>query len=509
MKTNNCQIHYFDSLRDKFLAALYSENEPAFDQSFLTLKKALTTNQTLAENSLKSLYQINTLAKKFKKQKLYKYLNKFLKKFTRAEIKNPCIIDYDTWKTNLGIDDKTLKILFSTTINFQLSTGCSNYCRRCNEWALPGIRKHFSFDAIIKISQNLAKQNNKEYALYSASDPLDWKEKNKNIIHLINTLSEKNLIPSYGMLTKVPKGKESIFKKLIEQKTDISASITSCNRDRIKKIENLLSIKIDKQHDTDDLLIPAGRDEDFCTIKSSITDSYGTEITPDGAFIVAPTFTSSLNPTGQKRIPINKDTEFFIEKMPGTKGLKFNYFDKLKVINKNNKKYSLCFLLDSQIENILLDNGDYDLTQPGMISLKEYFETFKPKAVKIRKNMLPAIKKRLAEQYSPKEYTKQLKSHEYACDQNHVNKIKQQSLKSFLVAIKNYLKKNNSKRLIILYLRQKEINKSKNNDFKFNTIAKIKQTLQNPESDTFQLFTQLIFMLLKNPDNSIVKTLLN
>ncbi|MCK5101031.1 MAG: hypothetical protein KAR45_23175, partial [Desulfobacteraceae bacterium] len=64
--------------------------------------------------------------------------------------------------------------------------------------------------------------------------------------------------------------------------------------------------------------------------------------------------------------------------MVGAAGLKFDYFIHLPIIDTKNKKYILKYLLDSQIENLLLDNGDYDVTQPGMISLKEYFETFKP-----------------------------------------------------------------------------------------------------------------------------------
>ena len=498
MENNTHQLHYFDSIRENLLASLYLHDYQQFEQTFLNLLKKIKSNPVLSENAQKSLYQINSIAAKFQKKDACAELNKFLKNQTKFETKNQTIIDYNTWKANLGIDDKTLKMLFSTTINFQLSTGCSNYCKRCNEWALPGVRKHFSYNAVIEIAKDLVKENNKEYALYSASDPLDWQDKNKNITHLMDALSKQDLSPVYGLLTKVPKGKELIFKQLVQAGTDISASITLLNREKIQTIEKQLSKKIDKQHDTDDLLIPAGRDEDFCSIKSSITDSYGTEITPDGAFIVTPTFTSALNPTGQKRIPVNKSTEFFIQKMVGTKGLKFDYFEHLKVIDKNNNEYTLKYLLSSQIENLLLDNGDYDVTPPGMISLKEYFETFKPEAVNKRKSMLPSVKIKLENGFKIKEY-------EDLCDQNHINKLKQKAVIYFLSSIKEYLKKNSNKRTIICHLRKKEIELNT----ELNNKTQIEKILQTSDSDTFKLFNQLVFMLLDNPENALVADLLH
>ncbi|MCK5101030.1 MAG: hypothetical protein KAR45_23170 [Desulfobacteraceae bacterium] len=222
MEKNTTQIYCFDTIRDDILASLYSHDYKKFEKTFSDLLKKLKSCPTLSENAQKSLYQINAIAEKFKKADACADLNKFLKNQARLETKNPIIIGYNTWKTDLGIDDQTLKILFSTTINLQLSTGCSNYCKRCNEWALPGVRKHFSYNAVIEIAKNLARENNKEYALYSASDPLDWKDdqqgQNKDITHLMEALLNESLTPAYGLLTKVPKGKELIFKQLIKKK---------------------------------------------------------------------------------------------------------------------------------------------------------------------------------------------------------------------------------------------------------------------------------------------------
>ncbi len=499
MENNTSQNLDIEKTRETLLASLYTHDSKLFDKTFSNLINSLKLDSSLLENDEKSLYQIALAVKKLKGQQTSQPLARLLKARTRLQTKNPVTIDYDTWKTNLGIDGNTLKILFATTSNVQLSTGCSNNCKRCNEWALPGVRKQFSYNAITEIAKQLKKENNLEYALYSASDPLDWQDNNKNITHLMAMLSKNNLTPAFGLLTKIPSSKKKIFQQLVQAGTDISASITLVNRKRVEYIEEQLSTRIDKQHDSDDLLIPAGRDEDFCTVKSSITDSYGTEITPCGAFIVLPAFTSALNPTGQKRIPINKDTQFFIKKMVGHKGLKFDYFAHLKVISRQNSEYTLDFLLDSQIENLALDSGDYDVTQPGMISLKEYFETFKPKAVNKRKSMFTSVKKRLKAEYPHGEFNVKLKEYKELCNQDSMNRLKQKTIVHFLSSIKKYLIKNSSKKVIIAHLRKKEMALIKSD--KTNQIIK---ALGQPESDTFLLFTQLVLLLLENPDNTLV-----
>ncbi len=498
------QIQYFETTRDNLLASILTNDNHTFIRTFSMLSRKIKTCSTLSENSLKTLYQIKQIAEKFnKRDKSHGFLKNFLKTRAKEEIeKQPCI-DYDTWKNSLGIDDKALKILFSTTMNFQLTTGCSNYCRRCNEWALPGVRKKFSFDAIIKIAENLGKYGNGKYALYSASDPLDWSHNGKDISHLMEAFKQKDIFFDFGLLTKVPRQKELVFKKILKQKIDVSVSITGLNRKRIERIEKQLSCEIEKQHDTDDLLIPAGRDENFSTIKSSITDSYGTEITPDGAFLVIPTFTSALNPTGQKRIPVGRDTKFFIEKMVGSEGLRFDYFQHLNVIDCTGEKQTLEYLLGPQIENLLLDNGNYAATPPGMISLKEYFETFKPHAVEKRKAMFKVVKKRLGAQFPHEQYLEKIRKYENLCSQEYMDEKIQQVFIYFLNSIKKYLKEQKTKRIIIRHLRRKEMARAEKAGYmtKFSNHQDIKKIIALPDSDTFNLFNQLVFMLLDNPDD--------
>jgi len=226
----------------------------------------------------------------------------------------------------------------------------------------------------------MADQDNDDISLYGASDPLDWTENKKTISDIIEYLEKLPL--GYSLLTKVPRGKESLLKNLLEINANLSVSITSKNKVRIKKIEQALGKPISKQHDLEELLIPARLDEDFISIKPSITDGYGTEITPDGAFIIIPTFTSALHPFGHKKIRITSATTFFPVKKIGRKALLVDYFKPLEGYDLNKNKYHLDRLLDVQIESIILDNGSDELTPPGMRSLKEYLSIFEEKDIK-------------------------------------------------------------------------------------------------------------------------------
>ena len=158
----------------------------------------------------------------------------------------------------------------------------------------------------------MADQDNDEISLYGASDPLDWTQDHRSIMDIIDYF--KALPMEYSLLTKVPKGKENLLKKLLKNQANLSVSVTSKNKKRIKEIEQDLDTPLSKQHDLTELLIPARLDEDFMTIKPSITDGYGTEITLDGAFIILPTFTSALHPFGHKKIMVTRATTFFPKK---------------------------------------------------------------------------------------------------------------------------------------------------------------------------------------------------
>lgn len=197
-------------------------------------------------------------------------------------------------------------------MTFQLSSGCSNYCRRCNEWALPGVRSHFSFNAITRILRHIANEENTEVSLYGASDPLDWVHGERDISDIIDMAKQEGI--DYSLLTKLPRGKKKLLKKLIQIDANLSVSMTNKNKNKILNFEQAIGHPISKQHDTDDLLIPAGLDEDFVSVKPSITDGYGCEITPEGAYIIIPTFTSALYPFGHAKIPVTKRSSFSLKK---------------------------------------------------------------------------------------------------------------------------------------------------------------------------------------------------
>ncbi|MEN8212374.1 MAG: hypothetical protein ABFR31_11705, partial [Thermodesulfobacteriota bacterium] len=377
---------FLENKKNELLLALYEKNYQKTEQIFHDILQHIKTITKLNENSEKLLNQIHSIVKKFSPD-IPDYLcpkikndNKSLKNYILSSIKHSekkiPYVDFQTWEQKLGLTKTQKNLIYKTAMTFQLTVGCSNFCRRCNEWALPGIRTHFSFNAIQKILQFMEIEQNDEISLYGASDPLDWTDKKTSCNEKDKIISDileffKNSSLQYSILTKVPKGKEPLLKNLLKSNANISVSITAKNKTRIRKIEHAIGKSISKQHDLEELLIPARLDEDFTSIKPSITDGYGTEITPDGAFIIIPTFTSALHPFGHKKIAITLETNFFPIKKTGRDALLIDYFKPLKGYNLKDETQYLDYLLDVQIESIILDNGSEKLTPPGMRSLKE------------------------------------------------------------------------------------------------------------------------------------------
>ena len=508
---------FLEKKKNLFLLALYEKKystaETIYSKIIFYAKKQID----LSENDEKILRQVQLIFKKlyplssFKnKAQIYKYnklLAKVLLKFIKKESNENKMgrLSFECWKKKLGLNKKQKALVYKTAMNFQLTKGCSNYCRRCNEWALPKARKHFSYDAVVKILNNMCYYNNHDISLYSASDPLDWSDKKKNIYDILKSFKDIKCIRC-DILTKVPRGKEKLCKKLLNRKMNFSISLISKNKKRIKQIEETTSTIINKQHDLDELLIPARLDEDFVSIKPSITDGYGTEITLDGAFIIVPSFTSALHPFGHKKIDINKNTKFFLAKKTGRKALLTDYFKPLNVYNLRQKKHYLNSLMDVQIESIILDNGKDELTPPGMRSIKEYFAMFEEKARKQRKkNTLVVLKKfkkhflhkisfkRLSEK-NRKIYLKKIKAHLDMCKKKYCLKAKLFTASFFLKEIDEYQRRNFVKTKIMKFLLRKEIEKS------FKDFSKV---LPEPEKffmddsvDSFYVFRFCIFCLI-------------
>lgn len=413
----------------------------------------------------------------------------------KVRLADPGHITYDHWESHLDIAAWQRPYIFSEAITFQMTSGCSNFCRRCNEWALPKVRGHFSYGAVTTFIDTFLAHDNTDLALYGGSDPLDWSDDSRDITHLLKHLKETS---QFSLLTKIPKGKGHLAKALTHAGVPMSVSLTDRNRDRIIRLEQQMGKSFTKQHATADLLIPAGLDEDFATVKPSITDSYGTEISLDGCFAVIPAFTSALHPFGHKKIRITRHTKFIPRKKIGRPALLVDYFKPLEVITEKGITV-LQPLIDVQVENILFDNGTDELTPPGMRSIREYFDVFSDKARLKRKSMTPSVVKRIKTKYlkgrrlqdlcpdKKKGMKNEIIDHVRFTKKEIVEQAKICSISFFLAAIHTYIQQQPVKCQIIRHLTLQEYSWVKTRLQSIDP-APIVQRLETPDIDPWPLF---------------------
>jgi hypothetical protein len=468
---------FFEEKKNAFLAHIYENNGPGAESIYdLILSRAKKEGSDLRETNEKYLRQIQVAFKRFKPFLLsncsakildkYMELQSFIRKNVQDQSSHVKHVDYKTWETNLDLAPWQLDLLFTTAVTLQMTSGCSNYCRRCNEWALPKIRSHFSRDALVKILKKLLNRGNSDLSLYGASDPLDWEQPP---FDLTDILSGFDSPLEFSLLTKIPRKKEGLLQSLLKMDINISVSMTNRNSSRIETLEAQINQSITKQHATKDLLIPAGLDEDFISVKPSITDGYGTEITPEGVFIIIPSFTSALHPFGHKKLPITGETMFFPTKKLGRQALLVDYFKPLEVVGRDKKIFYLKRLLDVQVESILLDNGSEQLTPPGMRSLKEYFSIFDETPRQQRKKMTRSVINRLKKDFFksqgsyktlPEEtkqiYRAKITAHVEFCQKKIVEESRLCAASFFLDAIMTFLENQPIKARIIAFLMKKE-----------------------------------------------------
>ncbi len=522
--------NYFDQKRNELLASIYGENFRDTDNIYREISAKIQAAEEFSEVDQKAINQIQHSFRVFRKQittncdndieEIFKRTRKTIARAVREQVNNVAYVEYDAWYAKVGLSKEQFRIMLKTVATLQITVGCSVSCRRCNEWALPGPRKHFSFNAVTTLITELFEAGNNDFALYCASDPMDWEYGKKDISDILEFMSKHGYKSQYGLLTKIPKGSEKIIATLLKTGADIGFSITDKNRSKVEKIGNSVNQKLDVQHDSDELLIPAGLDEDFTGIKPSITDGYGCEITPEGAFLVIPTFTSALNLTGQRRIPIASDSHVFLKKRVGRDALPVEYFKPLEVIDLKEREFPLKKLFNAQIENIMLDNGADELTPPGMINMHEYFKTYEPDAVKRRNSLLPAVSKGLIKDILYQEkYREVSKEKRYAhfkqrvrdyvktCRMSNVLKFKKNAFSFYLKSIADYLKGHPVERVIIQYLRKEDKEKYENDLPRFfeEKRQSLDSLLEEAELDTFELFQILLFILLDNPGSKIIQ----
>jgi len=476
---------FFEDKKNDFLVAVYDKDDSKAESIYhLIYKRAMEKTGTLGETDEKYLRQIQVAYKQLtpfflahcssNMQDIYQRLQSLIRKNVRDQSLQPGVVEYSTWKTKVNLAPWQEDLVFTNAITFQMTSGCSNYCRRCNEWALPKIRSNFSKDAVKRIIGKLMRSGNTDLALYGASDPLDWEDSSADLREILSDLADE---PQFSLLTKIPRGKEQLLLSLLKMDINLSVSLTHRNRSRIEALENRIKKKIPKQHASNDLLIPAGLDEDFISVKPSITDGYGTEITPEGAWIIIPTFTSALHPFGHKKLPITRTTAFFPAKRIGRQALLVDYFKPLEVVGKDKQSFYLSRLVDVQVESLLLDNGSDELTPPGMRSLKEYFTIFDDIPRRQRKKMTRSVMIRLKKEHlshnryknlSPEKkqlYRKQIAAHLTFCKKNVVKESMLCALSFFLSAVVSFIKRQPVKTRIIGFLvkdetlmRQKKVN---------------------------------------------------
>lgn len=518
---------FFEQKKNEFLAALYRKDFHEAAGIHGQIFRYTAEHPEFTENTEKCIRQIQTALRKYRKilisqgpaslRETEKGLKALLNRRIRNMHRNIRHVEFEEWKTRLGLTPDQENLVFKTAMTFQLTSGCSNFCRRCNEWALPGIRSHFSYAAVTRILNRMKDAENPEISLYGASDPLDWEDKGKDVADLIGHL--KTLPLRYSILTKVPRGKECLFTRLVKNRSNLSVSITSKNKARIQGIEERLNFSFGKQHDLDELLIPAGLDEDFVTVKPSITDGYGTEITPDGAFIIIPAFTSALYPQGHKKIPITGKTDFFPVKKTGRTALPVDYFKPLEGYDLHQNRCHLPVLLDVQVESLILDNGSDELTPPGMRSLKEYFSIFDEKARLQRKKLSPTVLENLKKQFLSQTsfnelpaqtltvHQKKINSHLDLCKPHKCLAAKLYAVSFFLDAVSAYQMKNPVKvEMMLFFLKNEKAGLLKMGPWAEN--RRLEELISDPDADVFKILRYYIIRLLEGVKTQMVDSFL-
>lgn len=522
---NACD-NYFEKKRNELIASIYGRRFMETCRIYEEVAVKADEAGVMSEVEQKAINQLQLAFKRLSEgveealaeemATARRQIRKKMSRIVKAQTKYPSYVSYDAWYKELGLSKKMFSTMLKTVALFQITVGCSNFCRRCNEWALPGVRKHFNFPSVKRLTKELFDVNNREFAYYSASDPLDWRSSQKTIVDIAGFMKNQGYDSKYGLLTKIPGGSEKIAENLILMDADLAVSITKKNRARVRRIEQSTGKRFEAQHETEQLEIPAGLDEDFSSIKPSISDNYGTEITPEGAFLIIPTFTSALNPTGQCRIQVTKHTNFFIKKRVGRDALPVEYFKPLQALKPQTEEFTLDGLLDAQIENILLDDGSPELLPPGMMSLQEYFKVYEPEAVECRRKLLGSVVKGLRKKFLPRgkvgddssyrrgdEFRRRV--HEYIefCRMSSVKGFKKNTFSFFLKAVSGYARNHPAQREIVLHLRKHDKKKYEKRFQGMGTgrTKDLESIIEKSKSGLFELFEALMFELLNTPDN--------
>ncbi len=162
------------------------------------------------------------------------------------------------------------------------------------------------------------------------------------------------------------------------------------------------------------------------------------------------------------------------------------------------------------MENILLDNGSYDLTPPGMRSVKEYFEIFDDKARHQRRQMTLSVIRRLKKTYLTgnaypdmeqdlkKEYRNKINTHLDFTKKDRVTSARISTVSFFLAAIPAYIEAHPINSDIISFLTRSEYENRKKNLW-IESHHSLETLLSDPSQDAWKIFRYHALAMVHRP----------
>jgi uncharacterized membrane protein YgaE (UPF0421/DUF939 family) len=111
---------------------MYEKNYQKVEQFVYNILQHIKKITKLDENSEKLLNQIHCIIEKVAPDIQDHHFLKLKNNTTKQSKNNISYIDFLTWEQKLGLNQAQKKLIYRTAMTFQLTIGCSNFCRRCN-----------------------------------------------------------------------------------------------------------------------------------------------------------------------------------------------------------------------------------------------------------------------------------------------------------------------------------------------------------------------------------------
>ncbi|MBU1179826.1 hypothetical protein KJ885_02705 [Patescibacteria group bacterium] len=246
-----------------------------------------------------------------------------------------------------GFSEKEKLSLIENLGSIELTRGCSVACKFCGYNAEPRVRGHIPFEDLEYIADSYSPelQNKKFFALYWASDPLDYESGNKDYADVVKLFKARGANPFTS--TAYPKGKKELFKKLMAEGYIDRVSVSRQNLKRLEKegwlaqeeegvittphkaIRAGLNLRYDKDRNDvykvaeDELYVSAGRAlrAEKEALPGGIECEVGVMLRTDGFYNEVPCLPKKERPTGvilQKILPENLKRPIDLSNPPKT-----------------------------------------------------------------------------------------------------------------------------------------------------------------------------------------------